>query len=129
LIAPDYFDPSLQVQGREGIKQLMTIIFKAVPDIHQVIEDIIAEGDKVWVRLKITGTHKGELSISLPSIGRMTLPPTGKKITYTTVQMWHIVDGKVTESWGVYDMLDSYKQLGLIEHTEKAKKLFPKDVS
>jgi len=94
--------------------------FKDFPDFHRTIEDIITEGDKVWVLEKGSATHTGEYR---------GLAPTGKKITYTGVVIWRIVDGKVVEGWGVYDMLDFYKQLGVIEYTEKAKKLFPKDIS
>jgi predicted ester cyclase len=59
LLAPDYFDHTSQV-GPEGLKQLMKMAFKAFPDFHETIEDVIAEGDKVWVRITFTGTHTGE---------------------------------------------------------------------
>jgi predicted ester cyclase len=54
----------------------------------------------------------------------MTLAPTGKKITFTGVHIYHIVDGKVVERESVYDLLDCYKQLGVIEY-----KGFPDEVS
>ncbi|MCP8315747.1 MAG: ester cyclase [archaeon] len=118
LMAADYFDPSLQVRGREAskakAKQLMAMVFKGFPYTHETIEDIISEGDKVWVHLKITGTHTGEYR---------GLAPTGKKITYTAIVIWRIVNGKVIESWGIYDPLDAYKQLGVIEY-----KGFPDEV-
>ena len=120
LMAADYFDPSLQIRSLEAYKQLLTMLLKGFPDWHETIEDIIAEGDKVWVRYTATGTHAGEFR---------GLAPTGKKFTETGVLIWRIVDGKIVEkeSW-VYDVLDFYKQLGVIEYTEKVKKLFPKDV-
>jgi predicted ester cyclase len=99
---------------------------KGYPDFHETIEDIIAEGDKVWVRFNFTGTHTGEYQEYLPSIGKITLAPTGKKITISLVDIFRIVDGKVVDwIWEVYDGFDFLKQLGLIEYTEKAKKLFP----
>ena len=49
LLTPDYYDHTSQV-GPEGLKQLMNMAFKAFTDFHETIEDIIAEGDKVWVR-------------------------------------------------------------------------------
>ncbi len=104
------------------------MLWKAFPDFHETIEDIIAEGDKVWHRFKTTGTHTGELrGFPHPSGRKMTLAPTGKKFTITGVNFWRIVDGKVVEKEGVYDLLDFYKQLGVIEYTEKGKKLFPED--
>lgn len=83
LMAPDYVDDTLQIKGLESYKQLYTVLRKGIPDFHETIEDIIAEGDKVWVRFKDTGTHKGELSINMPSIGKVTIAPTGKKVTFT----------------------------------------------
>ncbi len=115
LMAPDYFDHSNQV-GPEGLIQLMNMAFKAFPDWHETIEDIIAEGNKVWIRVKATGTHSGEF---------LGLAPTGKKVTNTMVDIIRIADGKLVEYWDVNDNLDFFKQLGAIEYTEKGKKLFP----
>lgn len=114
LTAPDYFDHTHQLNP-DGVKQFMNMIFKAFPDWHETIEDIIAEGDKVWVRFTGRGTHRGEWC---------GLAPTGKKITFTGVQIWRIVDGKVIEKKSISDILDACKQLGIIEFTEKAKEFF-----
>jgi len=119
LIAPDYFHRGFQVRSREEWKESVTMVLKAFPDYHEAIEDMMAEGDKVWVRYKGTGTNRGEY---------LGLAPTGKKVTYEAVCIYRIVNGKIVEMWSVSDMLDFFKQLGVIEYTEKAKKLFPKDV-
>jgi len=48
LVSPDCVDPDYpQMQSREALKQIMNMFFKAFPDFHENIEDIIAEGDKV----------------------------------------------------------------------------------
>lgn len=117
--APDYVDHDLQLRGPEDVKQFETMFFKSFPDLHVTIEDITAEGDKVWVRVKYEGTHKGEYR---------GIAPTGKKFTMTAVSIYRIVEGKVAERESVFDALDFYKQLGVIKYTEKAKKLFPKNV-
>ena len=117
FVAPDYVDHTNQV-GREGLKQLFNMGLKAFPDWHETIEDIIAEGDKVWVRLAYTGTHKGEF---------LGLAPTGKKITAKDVDIYRIVDGKLAEYWSVTDNVNILKQIGAIKYTEKGKKLFPED--
>jgi len=130
FIAPDYADPILQLRGLEGYKQIDTNVFNAFPDWHTTIEDIVAEGGRVWVRFKSTGTHTGEYRGYLPPIGRITLAPSGNKITLHYIIIWRIVDGKIVgKESAVYDFMDFYKQLGIIEYTEKAKKLFPTDVS
>jgi len=93
LVAPDFFHPTHQLRGPEGIKQFYSMFLKVFPDIHETIEDIIAEGDKVWHRFKCTGTHKGE---------HLGLAPTGKKVTWTGVNIWRIVDGKVAKKESIY---------------------------
>ena len=118
FVAPDYVDHTNKV-GREGLKQLFDMGLKAYPDWHETIEDIIAEGDKVWVRLAYTGTHTGEF---------FGLAPTGKKITSKAVDIYRIVNGKLAEYWNVTDNVNILKQIGAIEITEKGKKLFPEDV-
>jgi predicted ester cyclase len=118
FLAPDYFDHTNQV-GPEGVKQLFNMGYKGFPDWHETIEDIIAEGDKVWIRLTYTGTHTGEF---------LGLAPTGKKITSMAVAIYRLVNGKLVEGWFVTDGLDMFKQIGAIEYTEKGKKLFPEEV-
>ena len=120
LMAPDFFDNNLQLRGLDNFKKFETMFIKGFPDYSETIEDIIAEGDKVCVYLKVTGTHTGDWNLF-----GTTLPPTGKKITYSVINIWRIVDGKVTERKSVRDMLDFLKKIGLIEYTEKGKKLFP----
>jgi steroid delta-isomerase-like uncharacterized protein len=119
LVSPDYFHPTLQLQGREEYKKFETMLWKAFPDLHETNDDIIAEEDKVCYRIKLTGTHTGELrGFPHPSGKKMTLAPTGKKFTITAVSIKRIVDGKIVESWALYDLLDFYKQLGVIEYRE-----------
>ena len=118
FVSPDYFDHTNQV-GREGLKQLMNMAFKAFPDWHEAIEDIIAEGDRVWVRVNYMGTHIGEW---------MGLAPTDEKVTAMAVDIYRIVNAKLVEYWNVTDQLDFLKRIGAIEYTEKGKNLFPEDV-
>ncbi len=122
LVAPDYVDHTHQQQGRESFKRLFTLAFNAFPDWRESIEDIIAEEDRVWVCVTATGTHTGEWNLS-----GVPLPPTGKKVTMTMVFIWRIDNGKLAEGWEVDEDLDFLKQLGVIEYTEKGKKLFPED--
>ena len=118
LVAPDYIDHTLQRRGRKDLKKFLTFLFKTFPDWHEITEDIIAEGDKVWIRVKYTATHKGEWRGSLPLIPKRNyvLPPTGKKITFTGIHIYRIVDSKIVERERVYDLLDFYNQLGVIEY-------------
>jgi predicted ester cyclase len=113
LTASDYFDHTHQLNP-EGVKQFMNMIFKAFPDWHETIEDIIAEEDKVWVHTKATGTHTGEYR---------GLAPTNKKITGMGVNIYRIVNGEFVEGWAVEDWLDFLMQLGVVDY-----KGFPDEV-
>jgi len=118
ILAPDYFDKTNQV-GVEGLKQLIKMAFIAFPDYHETIEDIVAEGDKVWILVRTdTGPHTGEF---------MGVAPTGKKLTTLAVDILRIVNRRIVEYQDVVDRLDFLTQLGIIEYTERGKKLFPED--
>jgi predicted ester cyclase len=67
----------------------------AFPDVTLIIDDILAEGNKVTVRWTARGTHKGEL---------MRIPPTGKEVTLTGISVVRIAGGKVAEHWVTWDM-------------------------
>ena len=116
LVAPDYVDHTNKIKGLESLKQLMTMGHKGVPDWHETIEDIVAEGDKVWICITYTGTHTGEL---------MGLAPTGNKIKTTSVDIHRIVNGKIAEYWNVTDTVRLLQPQGVIEITEAGKNFFP----
>ena len=110
LMSPDFILHMniKKMQGLESNKKFVKDEIKAFPDLHVTIEDIIAEGNKVWVRLKETATHKGEY---------LGLAPTGNKLSYKVVTIWRIVHGKCIEGWIIYDQLDFLQQLGVISQT------------
>jgi len=110
----------IELKGLDSYKKFEAAFIKGFPDFNEKIMDISAEEDKVWVWLSVTGTHTGEWDLfGIP------LPPTGKKVTFSAVNVWRIADGKVVERKSLRDMLDFFHKLSLIELTEKGKKLFP----
>ena len=119
LVVPDYIDHTHQTKGREDFKHLFTLAFNGFPDWYENIEEIIAEGENVWVRVIATGTHTGEWNLfGIP------LPPTGKKVKMEMVFIWRLKNGKLVEGREVDDSLDFLKQLAVVEYTEKGKRLF-----
>ena len=106
LVAQNYVDHPRQFQGLENYKQHLRRYYKSFPDSHETIEDIIAEGDKVCIRLKGKATHKGEYR---------GLAPTGKKVTWEANTIFRIVDDKIAEMWAFSDELHFLKQLGIIK--------------
>ena len=85
----------------------------AFPDIHFTIDEQIAGGDKVATRWTAQGTHKGEL---------VGIPATGKSSTVTGIAVDRIVNGKIAESWGIFDRFGMMQQLGVIPVPEAAGK-------
>lgn len=75
------------------------------PDLRFSAEDMIAEGDEVIQRLVFTGTHRGEF---------MNMPPTGRQITVTVVEVFRLADGQIVEQWVEADNLGALQQLGVI---------------
>ena len=118
LVAEGYIDHVFEQQGREYLRQLFTMAFDAFPDWYEAIEDIIAEGDKVWVRVKATGTHTGEWNL----FGAL-LPPTGNEVTLEMVFIWRIENGQLAEGWEVDADLPFLKKLGVVAFTELGKPL------
>lgn len=105
LIAPDVaFRGSLAVetQGLEGFKAYVNTVRTAFPDFHNTIEDLIAEGDKVVARLTYNGTHNGEL---------FGIAPTGKRVAYSGVAIFRIVNNKIVNGWVLGDIPSLLKQL------------------
>ena len=100
------------IRGLKDFKKSMDEFFNAFPDQHFAVDDMIAEGDKVAVRYKITGTHKGEF---------MGIPPTNKKITLTAIEIDRIVGGKFVEGLISFDTLGMMQQLGLAPTPGKGK--------
>ena len=91
--------------GPEGLKSLVTWLRTAFPDIHTSIDDVVAEGDKVVVRFTSRGTHQRE---------GMGIPPTGKRVVYTGIDIFRIEDGRIVERWGEVDGLSLGQQLGTV---------------
>ena len=89
--------------GREGLKQSMTRHLIAFPDLRVVINEIIAEGDKVVIWYTVQGTQKGEFD---------GVPPTGKQVNWFGADLLRIEGGKIVEARFVDDSLGRLRQLG-----------------
>lgn len=109
-LADDILHPQIQfrgslgmvVQGIDGYKGYVKIVRQAFPDFHNHVEEMVAEGDTVVARLTYTGTNKGEL------FGRA---PSGKKVTYVGVAIFHVKDAKIVSGWVLGDRSGLQEQL------------------
>jgi len=90
---------------KEGFQQLGRLILSAFTGGVATVEEMIADGDKVVSRLTFRGTHTGDL---------MGIPPTGKSVTISETIINQIADGKIVESWRLFDQMTMMQQLGVI---------------
>ncbi|MEA5573455.1 ester cyclase [Calothrix sp. UHCC 0171] len=93
------------LNGYDEFMQYGTMMFSAFPDGRHLLEEVIAEADKVVTRGIFTGTHQGEL---------MGIPPTGKQVKFSVVHIDRVVDGKIVEHWGQGDTFAMMQQLGVV---------------
>ncbi|HEY5615288.1 MAG TPA: ester cyclase [Bacteroidota bacterium] len=110
LLSPEFRDryaPLNQPQGIEGFRQLLTMVATAFPDVQVNIDELVAEGDRVVARLTVTGTHTGVL------MG--TIQPTGKRATWTGIDILIVKNGQIAERWSQRDLLGLVRQLGVVK--------------
>ncbi len=77
----------------------------AFPDFKATIDDILAEDDKVVLRMTWNGTQKGEF---------LGVPATGKRVSFGVIDIIRIANGKLVEHWGQMDSMSMMQQLGAI---------------
>jgi steroid delta-isomerase-like uncharacterized protein len=92
-------------QGRDAVKQAIGRAKAGLTDPKLTIDDVIAEGDKVAVRVSSTATQSGPF---------MGLPPSGKSYAIEEIHIFRIEDGKVAEHWHQGDWLGMLRQLGAL---------------
>ena len=107
LLPEDYVDhnpplPDLP-PGREGVRQASLRLYAAFPDAVHVIEDQLAEGDKVMTRLTTRATFTGEI---------LGFPPTGKAVEVSGIAVHRVAGGRLVEHWAHMDMAGFMEQIG-----------------
>jgi steroid delta-isomerase-like uncharacterized protein len=107
-----YFAGSPDPMGLESYKEFLAARRAAFPDRRFVVEDMIAEGDKVSARFTMRGTHNGDLPGIVPS---------GKEVTMTGIDMIRLEEGKMVEDRVEVDQLGMMQQLGVIASPQQAE--------
>ena len=105
LYSPDFachFVDGIEWKGLEGIKHAVASHRTSLPDWHEQVEDIIAEGDRVVIRIRSTGTQLGAFN---------GLAPTGKQISIEEIHIFRVSGGKIAEQWGMPDVHGLLEQL------------------
>ncbi len=107
-----YFAGSPDPMNLESYKEFLVARRAAFPNRRFVVEDMIAEGDKVSVRFTMRGTHKGEFR---------GIAPSGKEVTMTGIDTIRLSDGKMVEDRVEVDQLGMMRQLGVIASPQQAE--------
>lgn len=105
VLAPDYVlhDPTMpDVPGLEAAKEMITSTRTVLPDLHDTVEDLIADGDRVVARWTARGTHRAAF---------MGIEPTGRQVTIAGTSVYRFDKGKIAEEWKVWDLHGALRQV------------------
>jgi steroid delta-isomerase-like uncharacterized protein len=118
--AKDLFSPEFKTNGEhagiEGPRATVEHRLAAFPDLQSQVEELIASGDKVVVRVRWTGTQKGDYA---------GIPATGKPVDVRVISIWRFENGRVVENWTLQDQLTLLKQVGYLPETIHAAQVAP----
>ncbi len=111
LIAPDCIEHQRgHGQGVAGVHEFVSRLHGWLSDLEFRIEDLAVVGDRVWLRMLVTGTNTGPVN---------GLAPTGQRVSVDVFDLARIEDGRVAEHWGVADQLGMFQQLGYAPATKE----------
>jgi predicted ester cyclase len=103
LFHEDFDWPQFGLRGPEGVRTWVRAFRAAFPDISDLVQEQIAEGDLVMTRVECAGTQLG------PFRG---LPPSGRRATFTAIGIDRFRGEKVIERQAQFDIADLMRQLG-----------------
>lgn len=84
----------------------LAMVVSAFPDLRSEEEDVLADGDRVMIRTRLSGTHSGPLG---------AVPATNRVISWDTVQILRAAEGHVVEAWFVTDTLGLLRQAEAVQ--------------
>ncbi|MCC3296431.1 ester cyclase [Arthrobacter sp. zg-Y916] len=116
LCSPDLIEHQFGLDGQgaaalERVREAIRQVHEAMPDLTYDLEDWATRGDTGWVRFYGRGTNTG------PFFG----PPSGKHVELTVIDVATVVDGKITEHWGVPDRFSLLQQTGVLRRLRPAE--------
>lgn len=98
-------EPEKAMRGPRDYKPFYRKFRSAFPEIQVVVEDMVAEGDKVAARCRVRGKHQSD------SLG---FAATGRSTDFTGITIVRINEGKIVEAWNNFDFMSMFKQLGAL---------------
>lgn len=97
--------PDKTCRGKSELAAYFKELFAALPDLHMEPVSSVEEGETVFARWRLTGTHKGVFS---------GIDPTGRQITLDGFDEVKFRDGKMVSNFVVFDQMEVGRQLGLL---------------
>jgi predicted ester cyclase len=117
LISPDFQDISpgipagVPTTGPDSLKAAVRMFRAAFPDLRVTADEVIAEGDAVSGRATWTGTQRGDL---------MGISATGKRVSWSSIEIVHVRDGRFVSHYGIQDGMSLMQQLGVMPAAAQA---------
>ncbi|HEX6476982.1 MAG TPA: ester cyclase [Acidimicrobiales bacterium] len=102
--------------GPASVSGGIAMIRSSFPDFHAEILDLVAEGDRVAVFLRLSGTNEGDYRRGGAS---------RKRGSFRAFFIWRVANGRLAESWGVADRFDFLQQLGIIPSDDELAARMP----
>lgn len=110
-LASEYLAPEVKwhggllgtVEGVANVTEMLRGFIGALPDLHATEQDVVAAGDTVAVRYVVEATHEGNL---------LGLEPTGRRVRWDAVDVYHLADGMIVEEWAGDDLAAILYQVG-----------------
>lgn len=96
---------AMAVDSSEALQSLIGVYRAGVPDLRIEIEHIVAENDRVATRVRCTGHHTNELA---------GIPASGRSVDFTASDFFHMVNGRIAESWHNVDDFGLLTQVGVL---------------
>ncbi|TXK72422.1 ester cyclase [Paenibacillus sp. N3.4] len=114
FLTSGYVDHAYMPNHKEGLLNMANILHSAFPDQKWTIESMIAQDDKVVIRLTLRGTHTGTF--------RGT-EPTNQIIEVNQYREFRLEDGKIAEHWALFDTATLFRQIGAEWNEQPACKI------
>ena len=106
LIAQDYvshYPAGYELGGGpEDVRQIVSSVRRAFPDVHFTVEDLIAEGEKIVCRWTFQGVQEEDF---------MGIPASGRKATVMGIAIYRVINERIAEAWFTWDALGLMRQL------------------
>jgi len=107
LYAEDFVchvEPEDDWVGRAGVRDAVNLVRGTLSDYEERIDDVVVDGDKVALRIMVTGTYDAS--------GSADDGASGRRVSTLAVLIYRVADGQIAEQWEVVNMLGMFRQLG-----------------